>query len=226
MLFRIFKVASVLFLFQLVLFGCGKPDLEDYLGGAHLVLKIDSKGDANIDRENAARIIDIIESRLTKFGIQDRIIKPQDDTYIIIQIPPHDKGKRAIATISKPYILEFKLIDETHDIEAAVSGKIPQGFELLYGIKRNSTTDQLENTPFLVEKKALMARPALEDAKPVVRYEQPTVFIELNEEDGVIFENITGANINRRLAVIVDNVVISDPPITESIPGGRIGVAE
>ncbi len=225
MLFKLFKLASVVLLFQLTLFGCGAPDLEDFQGGAHLVLALELKEDGSIDRENMAKIIDIIENRLTKFDIRDRIIKSQEDKYIIIQLPPHENMKRAVAAISKPFVLEFKLIDETHDLDAATSGAVPAGLELLHGLKKNPTTKNLENTPFLVEKKALMKSPVLNDAKPVIRYEQPTVYIEMNEKDSVVFENLTGANLNRRLAVIVDNVVISDPMITEKIAGGKIGVA-
>lgn len=225
MAFRRIKMASALFLVQLLVFGCGGPDLEDFLGGEHLVLKIESKEDPNIDRENVAETMKIIEERLDKFGIRERIVAPQNDRYIIIQIAPHDLSKRAVNAISRPGVLEFKLVDEAHDAEAAVSGNVPPGLQLLYGLKRDEKTKKVRNTPFLVKQKALMARPPLEDAKPVVRYEQHTVYIELNEEDGLIFEKITADNIKKRLAVVVDDVVVSDPEITEKVPGGRIGVA-
>ncbi|MCP4686846.1 MAG: hypothetical protein GY859_02285 [Desulfobacterales bacterium] len=221
----LFKLAGVLFVFSWLLIGCGGADLEDYIGGSHLVLKLESMDNPEMDRENAVATVNIIKDRLTKFAVHERIVKIQDDRYIIVQFPPNDKTERALKAISKPCVLEFKLVDETHDLKSAVSGNIPPGLELLYGLQRNSTTKKMEKTPFLVEKKALLSRPALEDAKPVMRYQQPTVYIELGEADAVAFERITAENIDRRLAVIVDSMVLSNPTISEKIPGGKIGVA-
>ncbi|MFA6025630.1 MAG: protein translocase subunit SecD [Ignavibacteriaceae bacterium] len=49
----------------------------------------------------------------------------------------------------------------------------------------------------------------------------PEVNMEMNSEGATEWARITGANINKRCAIILDNVVYSAPVINEKIPGGR-----
>lgn len=50
---------------------------------------------------------------------------------------------------------------------------------------------------------------------------QPKVSMEMNSEGARAWAQITGANVNRPVAVVMDNVVFSYPNITERISGGR-----
>jgi len=53
----------------------------------------------------------------------------------------------------------------------------------------------------------------------------PTIGFTLNKEGGKIFEDFTGANVNRLLAIVLDGVVHSAPVIKNRIPGGS-GIIE
>jgi len=50
---------------------------------------------------------------------------------------------------------------------------------------------------------------------------KPFISLELNPEGRRKFERVTGNNVNRRLAIVLDGVVYSAPNIQERIPGGR-----
>lgn len=50
---------------------------------------------------------------------------------------------------------------------------------------------------------------------------KPYISIEMKREGGRKFERVTGDNINRRLAIVLDGVVYSDPNINDRISGGR-----
>jgi len=47
------------------------------------------------------------------------------------------------------------------------------------------------------------------------------VGMELTGEGGKIFSRVTGANVNKRLAIVLDGKIVSIPNITERIPSGR-----
>ncbi len=50
---------------------------------------------------------------------------------------------------------------------------------------------------------------------------KPYISIEMKRDGAMKFERVTGDNINRRLAIVLDGVVYSDPSINDKISGGR-----
>lgn len=52
-------------------------------------------------------------------------------------------------------------------------------------------------------------------------FNEPYVWIQFNDRGAKIFEAITGANVGRRLAIVLDDVVRSAPVIREKIAGGE-----
>ncbi len=50
---------------------------------------------------------------------------------------------------------------------------------------------------------------------------QPVVQMEMNSEGSADWARITGANINKKIAIVLDNVVYSDPSVKNKITGGN-----
>ncbi len=50
---------------------------------------------------------------------------------------------------------------------------------------------------------------------------QAVVGMELTSEGAKVFSKVTGANVNKRLAIVLDSKIVSIPNITERIPSGR-----
>jgi preprotein translocase subunit SecD len=63
----------------------------------------------------------------------------------------------------------------------------------------------------------------LKDARVAInsQFGEPYVALEFDEVGGKLFEQITGSNVKKRLAIILDDNVYSAPVIQERIPGGR-----
>ncbi len=53
---------------------------------------------------------------------------------------------------------------------------------------------------------------------------RPYVSLDLNQEGARIFEDLTGKNIKRQMAIQLDDVVNSTPVIEDKIPGGRVRI--
>src|SRR5262249_39595415 len=79
---------------------------------------------------------------------------------------------------------------------------------------------------YLVEAKTLMIGDTVADAmvRPGTQTEGPYVALELNARGGKQFEDLTGHNVGRRLAIILDGKVYSAPVIRERIRGGRASI--
>ena len=71
-----------------------------------------------------------------------------------------------------------------------------------------------------------MTGEAVADARvrPSVDIEGPYVELVLSGAGARVFEEITGANVGRQLAIILDNTVYSAPRINERIGGGRAAI--
>ncbi len=79
-----------------------------------------------------------------------------------------------------------------------------------------------ERYPVVLKKQAELTGKYIKDA--YVGYDQtgfPDVNLVLNDEGARIFEQITGNNVGKRLAIVLDGVVKSAPVIRERIPNGK-----
>jgi preprotein translocase subunit SecD len=83
-----------------------------------------------------------------------------------------------------------------------------------------------EKTAYVVEPRALMTGEYIADARvrPAAQLQGPSVELILNPSGAKIFEQITAANVRRRLAIVLDNRVYSAPVIQERIGGGRASI--
>ena len=68
-----------------------------------------------------------------------------------------------------------------------------------------------------------MTGDALESAKVQIgdRFGEPHVSLKFNAQGAKDFDRITGENVKKRLAIILDGMVHSAPVIQERISGGR-----
>ncbi|MCG6910693.1 MAG: protein translocase subunit SecD [Deltaproteobacteria bacterium] len=178
---------------------------------------------AHIKKLAAEQALETIRNRIDQFGVSEPDIRNQGEKRILIQLPGIKDTERAKELIGKTALLEFKLLDETADISAALKGNVPPGTELLYQSRVDPSTNRTVKTPYLVKKRALLTGAYLTDAKVQIdsRYNEPYVSIEFDKKGGRIFAQITGQNVKKRLAIVLDNKVYSAPVIQEKITGGQ-----
>ncbi len=188
----------------------------DLKGGMHLVLKVDTSQIPKQDREDAVeRALEVVRNRIDEFGVKEPTISRQGMDEIVLQLPGVTDRKRALDIIGRTAQLEFKLVVNNPDLlSKALSGQeLPPEYEILY--------DQDER-PYLVEKKALLSGDAVKKAYVSFdQYNQPVVSLEFTPEGAKKFAQITGENVGRNLAIVLDGKIQSAPVIRERIPSGR-----
>jgi preprotein translocase subunit SecD len=214
----------------------------DLRGGTHLVLELDrSKLDPKLEINEALnRAIEIIRNRVDQFGVAEPLIARQGDRWIVVQLPGIKDPERAKELIGKTALLEFRLVDDSGalaNLTSAVSSKkltmsefmdlyrkgeapkeilksIPSGYEVMPG--RESRYVLVKSTPELTGAN-------LVDAKVEIggQFGYPSVSIEFNPEGTRRFAEVTEANVNRNLAIVLDGTVQSAPVIKTAIPDGH-----
>jgi preprotein translocase subunit SecD len=166
--------------------------------------------------------LEIIRNRVDQFGVSEPEITLQGIDQILVQLPGITDPERAINLIGKTALLEFKLLDEEGNIDEALKGQIPEGDLLLYQKSPDPQTGAIRKIPFLLKEKTLMTGGFIKDARVAFdQFHEPYVALEFTDDGAKLFEHITGTNVKKRLAIILDNNVYSAPVIQEKIAGGR-----
>ncbi len=214
------------------------PNLDTVSAGQNLVLAMSEKDKAAIKDNAANQALETIRNRIDQFGVSEPTIQRQGDNEIVVQLPGVKDPKRAIDLIGKTAQLEFKLLDEESPLAAQLpqsvapseeegllsqfADKLAEGDEILFEKKVNRETGVVRKEPILLKKQAVMTGDLLSEAKVSLdsRFSEPYVSITFNEEGARRFEEVTGANVKKRMAIILDNTVYSAPVIQEKIAGG------
>jgi preprotein translocase subunit SecD len=204
------------------------PDLqtgqsETVEGHEKVFLMVKKDRIAEIKKQAVEQSLETIRNRVDQFGISEPEIVPQGEDRILIQLPGIKDPNRAKNLIGKTALLEFKLVDEEHSLDDALKGNIPDGDELAYGQHLDRETGRKVTAPYLLKSKTLLTGDSLESAKVQIsdRFGEPHVAIKFNPQGAEDFDRITGENVKKRLAIVLDGSVYSAPVIQERISGGQ-----
>ncbi len=201
-----------------------------------------------IRKNSVDQVIETIRNRIDEFGVSEPVIAPKGMDQVMVQLPGVSDQDRAVKLIGQTAQLEFRMVDKSigpGNLEAlvaetvaraglaedysdlqlnnAIRGEIPEGTEVLWEKERDDLTgDSMRIRPLLLNKNADLTGDLLEDA--YVAYDQfqvPYVGINFNPEGASIFCSLTTDATGEMMAIVLDDVVRSDPRIDEPICGGR-----
>ena len=182
--------------------------------------------------------LETIRNRIDQFGVSEPLVQRQGLKQIVVQLPGVKEPKRAKDLIKETALLEFKMLDEDNqlkmDFPARIpkekeaetvkqfEGKIPEGDQILFERVIEKETGREFRIPYLVKKRVMLTGDVLSDARVSIgQFNDPYVSIEFDSKGGREFERITGENVKKRMAVVLDNTIYSAPVIQERITGGR-----
>lgn len=215
------------------------PILTPVETGTNLVYTLSDKEAVRIKENAADQALETIRNRIDQFGVAEPTIHRQAANEIVVQLPGIKDPKRAIEIIGKTAQLEFKLVDDSSPVAAEIpasvkpgeeealltrfSEKMPADDELLFERSINRETGEVTKRPVLLKKQVLMTGDLLTEAKVNIdqRFNEPYVSLTFNAAGAKLFEDITAANVKKRLAIILDGFVYSAPVIQERIAGGN-----
>ncbi len=177
----------------------------------------------HIKKMAVEQALETIRNRIDQFGVTEPDIRRQGENRILIQLAGIKDTQRAKELIGKTALLEFKLVDETHSVDTALKGSIPPGSEILYQTTINPSTGRSTKRPYLIKKRTILTGAYLTNARVQFdsQFNEPYVSIEFDRKGARIFEQVTGENVKKRLAIVLDDKVYSAPVIQEKISGGQ-----
>jgi preprotein translocase subunit SecD len=192
-------------------------------GALTMVLDLPEEEQERIRKSATAQALETIRNRIDQFGVSEPDIRRQGEDRILIQLPGIRDTQRAKDLIGKTALLEFKLVDEAHDVAEALEGQVPPGSEILYQVAQDAQTNRTVRTPYLIKERTLLTGAHLTEARVEIdsQYNDPYVSISFDRKGARIFERITEENVRRRLAIVLDGTVYSAPVIQEKIAGGE-----
>lgn len=182
--------------------------------------------------------LETIRNRIDQFGVAEPIVLRQGLKQIVVQLPGVKEPKRARDLIKETALLEFKMLDEDNqakfdlparipkdkeaDVLKQLEGKLPEGDQILFERGVDKDTGREYRIPYLVKKRVMLTGDVLSDAKVSIgQFNDPYVSITFDAKGGREFDRITGDNIKKRMAVVLDNTIYSAPVIQDRITGGR-----
>jgi len=199
---------------------------ETQTEGENITVKL-SLVDDEVERLRESAVeqsLETIRNRIDQFGVTEPVIQRQGDRDILVQLPGIQDPQRAKDLIGRTAVLEFKLVRDDPDVGGYADGSrpMPAGTQILYDVEKDPLGGRRRGIPYLVESQTLMTGDVVTDARvrPGELPNSRIVSLYLNARGARIFEEITGANVQRRLAIVLDDTVYSAPVIQERIGGG------
>jgi preprotein translocase subunit SecD len=158
-----------------------------------------------------------IERRVNELGVTEPSIAQQGADQILVQLPGVSDVDRAKQVIGSPGMLELKLVEQgpaanREDVLRGSGGVVPSGMEVLSG--SGDRTGGAGPVYYLVRRVAAVTGQDLRSAR--VQLDQnnlPAVGFTLNSSGAAAFARVTGENIGRNLAIVLDKAVQSAPVI-------------
>ncbi|MGK2941954.1 MAG: protein translocase subunit SecD [Immundisolibacter sp.] len=139
--------------------------------------------------------ITTLRNRVNELGVAEPVVQQQGNSRIIVQLPGVQDTARAKEVLGATATLEFKLVDEEHDLDAALAGRLPPGSRL-YRMR--------DRGQILIKDRAILTGEYITDASSGFDQQSggAVVHVSLDGRGAGIFERVTGDNVGRRLAVV------------------------
>ncbi|EJP4246768.1 protein translocase subunit SecD [Campylobacter upsaliensis] len=175
----------------------------------------------NIENFALLQAVETIRNRLDEFGLAEPTVAKQGEDKILVElagIKTKEDELRAKERITKAAHLQLMEVDESkmskaHTMSEAEAASY--GLVVMSDSRNENLKYTLKNIPILDGSMLTDARVGFSDTSTY-----PVINFTLNSEGAKKFADYTGANVGKRLAIVLDNKVYSAPSINERIGGG------
>ena len=183
---------------------------------------------ADMREQTVVQALQTIDRRTNELGVTEPTISRygQSNDQILVQLPGVTDVARAKEIIRNTAQLNLKIVEDgpSPTKEALLekhAGKVPDDMEIVSGAASAGDTATMF---YLVRKVAAVTGQDLRNAKPTMdENNRPAVSFSLTNDGARKFGKVTGENVGRFLAIVLDNRVVSAPRIESRISDeGRI----
>ena len=210
----------------------------DLRGGTHLVLQVMSDGPVAAGKpavppETMRDVIRALERRVNQLGVADPVIAEYGRTgdQLLVQLPGGNDVAQAKALLVRLARLSLQIVEDVAPSPETLMDRHPAlrpDLQILPGPERGTEA----RVVYLVRRDAVLTGRDLKNARAATGENgAPTVEFTLGAAGAARFREETTANLGRRMAIVLDDVVISAPMIEQPVGAegqirGRFTAAE
>ena len=148
----------------------------------------------DIRRYTIDQTMSILRNRVNELGVGEAVVQQQGANRVAVDLPGIQDAARAKQIIGGTASLEFRMVDQEHDTEAAQQGMVPIGSKLY----------TYDGHPILLNNQVILSGESITSA--VSSYDQqtgrPSVSIQLGGGGESLFSQVTQANIGKLMAIV------------------------
>jgi preprotein translocase subunit SecD len=186
--------------------------------------------DVQLRDESVTQALQTIERRVNELGVAEPIVaRHSGRDQILVQLPGVTDVRRAKEIIRSTAQLELKLVEQgPFSDEAAArqayNNNVPPDLQILPGTSEGAPGDRPSTVYYVVRRVPAVTGRDLRNSRATLdENSRPAVSFSMNNEGATKFGQFTQNNVNRNLAIVLDNRVVSAPRIEERINDeGRI----
>jgi len=147
-----------------------------------------------VKEEALQQNITTIRNRVNELGVAEPVVQRQGAERIIVELPGVQDTARAKEILGATASIEFRMVDDKADPEAAASGRVSAASEVYQ--RRGGGIAVLRKEVMLTGDHITGAQPTFDE------YSRPQVAINLDAKGGSIFSNVTKDNIGNPMATL------------------------
>ncbi|MCX6811050.1 MAG: protein translocase subunit SecD [Candidatus Berkelbacteria bacterium] len=182
----------------------------DLQGGTELIYQADLSKSTDKTKD-LTNLISIFRQRVDRLGVAEPTIQQQGSDQVLIQLPGIKDINQAITTIGQTYELSFM----TQAADATTSLQLQDYYQTDYSYPGYwQATD-------LTGKDLISSDVTYQNSSSGVSASTPVVSLTFNDAGKAKFASMTKNNLNKQIAIVLDNRIVSAPTVQSEITDGK-----
>jgi preprotein translocase subunit SecD len=167
--------------------------------------------------------ITTLHNRVNELGTAEPVIQQQGLNRVVVQLPGVQDTAKAKDIIGRTATLEVRMVDDSAEAMAALSGAGPVPFGTERFVERGGQA-------LILKRQVVLTGDNLSDAQAGFdENQQPAVHLTLDSQGARIFKDVTRESIGKRMAIVLfekgKGEVVTAPVIRSEIGGGRVQIS-
>lgn len=168
---------------------------DDRDGVFYLVVRMGEQEQRDLKKFALKQNITTLRNRVNELGVAEPVVQQQGEDRIVVQLPGIQDPAAAKGILGATATLEYRMVDEKHDLQTALQGRVPAGSKIYY--ERNGQ-------PILLYKQVIVTGDQVVDAASGFDSQSgsPMVSVTLDGKGAKKMGKNTRDNVGKRMAVV------------------------
>lgn len=182
----------------------------DLQGGTELTYQADLSKSTEKSKD-LNNLISIFRQRVDRLGVAEPTIQQQGSDQVLIQLPGIKDINQAIATIGQTYELSFM----TQSADETTGLQLQDYYQTDYSYPGYWVPSELTG------KDLISSDVTYQNSSSGVSTSTPVVSLTFNDAGKAKFASMTKTNLNKQIAIVLDNRIVSAPTVQSEITDGK-----